>query len=73
MAAFWERNGGNAIVARTAALIGPSHTTPPADPTQWGMAKTSASDVVATYEYLLDVIPDEVAAPLLADCATRWC
>ncbi len=64
--AFWEQNGGNAIVTRTAALIGLSHTTPPADPTQWGMAKTSASDVVATYEYLLDEVPDDVAAPLLA-------
>ncbi|MGK3201676.1 hypothetical protein [Amycolatopsis sp. MEPSY49] len=67
--AFWERNGGNAIVTRTAELIGLSHTTPPTDPTQWGMAKTSASDVLATYEYLLDVIPDEVAAPLLAALA----
>ncbi|MEU0792939.1 hypothetical protein ABZ342_22935 [Amycolatopsis sp. NPDC005961] len=64
--AFWEQNGGNAIVTRTAALIGLSHTTPPADPTQWGMAKTTASDVVATYEYLLDEVPDDVAAPLLA-------
>ena len=66
---FWERNGGNAIVTRTAALIGLSHTTPPTDPTQWGMARTSASDVVTTYEYLLDVVPDEVAAPLLAALA----
>jgi hypothetical protein len=64
--AFWEQNGGNAIVTRTADLLGLSNTTPPADPTQWGMAKTSAHDVLATYEYLLDVIPDEVAAPLLA-------
>ena len=62
---FWEQNGGNAIVTRTAALIGLTHTTPPTDPTQWGMAKTSATDVVTTYEYLQDVIPDEVAAPLL--------
>lgn len=66
---FWEQNGGNAIVTRTAALIGLSNTTPPTDPTQWGMAKTSARDVVATYEYLTDVIPDEVAAPLLAALA----
>ncbi|WP_460443703.1 hypothetical protein [Amycolatopsis stemonae] len=63
---FWERNGGSAIITRTAALIGLTQTTPPTDPTQWGMAKTSASDVLATYQYLLDVIPDEVAAPLLA-------
>ncbi|WIV54530.1 hypothetical protein [Amycolatopsis nalaikhensis] len=64
--AFWERNGGTAIVTRTAALLGLSNTTPPTDPTQWGMAKTSASDVLATYEYLEEVVPDEVAAPLLA-------
>lgn len=64
--AFWERNGGTAIVSRTAALVGLSNTTPPTDPTQWGMAKTSASDVLATYEYLEEVVPDEVAAPLLA-------
>ncbi|WP_328454408.1 MULTISPECIES: hypothetical protein [unclassified Amycolatopsis] len=62
---LWERNGGNEIVTRTAALIGLTHTTPPADPTQWGMAKTSAADVVATYEYLEDTVPDDVAQPLL--------
>jgi hypothetical protein len=62
---FWERNGGNEIVTRTAALIGLAGTTPPADPTQWGMAKTSAADVLATYQYLEDVIPAEVAAPIL--------
>ncbi|MEV6879868.1 hypothetical protein [Amycolatopsis sp. NPDC051128] len=63
--AFWERNGGTTIVTRTAALIGLTHTTAPSDPTQWGMAKTSASDVLATYEFLEDVVPDEVASPLL--------
>ncbi|MEU8635777.1 hypothetical protein AB0C38_26730 [Amycolatopsis sp. NPDC048633] len=67
--ALWEQNGGNEIVTRTAALIGLTHTTPPTDPTQWGMAKTSASDVVATYEYLTNVIPDEVAEPLLSALA----
>ncbi|MCR6489313.1 hypothetical protein M8542_41505 [Amycolatopsis sp. OK19-0408] len=63
---LWERNGGNAIVTRTAALIGLTQTIPPADPTQWGMAKTTAADVVTTYQYLLDTVPDEVSAPLLA-------
>ncbi|MFJ1759955.1 hypothetical protein ACIOD2_06520 [Amycolatopsis sp. NPDC088138] len=62
---LWERNGGNEIVTRTAALIGLTNTTPPADPTQWGMAKTSAADVVATYEFLEDTVPDDVAQPLL--------
>ncbi|WP_328648116.1 hypothetical protein OHS58_10805 [Amycolatopsis sp. NBC_00348] len=62
---LWERNGGNEIVTRTAGLIGLTHTTPPADPTQWGMAKTSAADVVATYEFLEDTVPDDVAQPLL--------
>ena len=64
--ALWEQNGGNTIVTRTAALIGLSHTTPPTDPTQWGMAKMSAADVVAVYSYLEDSVPDEVASPLLA-------
>lgn len=64
--AFWERNGGTAIVTRTAALIGLTHTTPPSDPTQWGMAETSPADVLATYQYLEDVVPDAVSAPLLA-------
>ncbi|RSD07819.1 hypothetical protein [Amycolatopsis eburnea] len=63
--AFWERNGGNAIVTRTAALLGLAHTTPPADPTQWGMAKTSAGDVLAIYQYLEDTMPDEIAQPIL--------
>lgn len=63
--AFWERNGGNAIVTRTAALLGLAHTTPPADPTQWGMAETSAGDVLAIYQYLEDTMPDEVAQPIL--------
>lgn len=63
--AFWESNGGNSIVTRTAALIGLEHTTPPSDPTQWGMARTSADDVVTTYQYLENTIPDAVAQPLL--------
>lgn len=29
------------------------------------MAKTSAADVVATYEFLEDTVPDDVAQPLL--------
>jgi hypothetical protein len=64
--ALWEQNGGTTIVTRTAALIGLSHTTPPTDPTQWGMAKMSAADVVSVYSYLEDSVPDEVASPLLA-------
>jgi len=63
--AFWESNGGNSIVTRTARLIGLAHTTPPTDPTQWGMARTSAGDVVTVYQYLEDTIPDGVAQPLL--------
>lgn len=63
--AFWESNGGNSIVTRTARLIGLVHTTAPTDPTQWGMARTSASDIVATYQFLEDTIPDNVAQPLL--------
>jgi len=67
--AFWGQNGGVSIVTRTAELIGLEHTTPPTDPGQWGMTKTSADDIVTVYQYLEDTIPDSVAQPLLTALA----
>lgn len=63
--AFWIRNGGAAIVTRTARMIGLAHTTPPAIAGQWGMTRTTALDVVAVYRFLEDAMPDTAARPIL--------
>jgi hypothetical protein len=54
---FWERNGENAIVTRMVDLIGLKHTLLPTITGQWGMAKMSASDVVATYQFIAHDMP----------------
>src|SRR5437764_2486060 len=56
--AFWSENGGTSIVTRTARLIGLTDTVAPTDPGQWGMTKTSPSDVAAVYAFLEDTMPD---------------
>lgn len=56
--ALWDANGGPAIVTRTAARIGLEGTQPPADPAQWGDTTTTAGDVVTTYRYITDRLPD---------------
>jgi hypothetical protein len=57
---FWERDGGDAIVTRMVDLIGLKHTLLPTITGEWGMAKMSASDVVATYQFIAHDMP---AAP----------
>jgi hypothetical protein len=54
---FWDRDGGNAIVTRMVNLIGLKHTLLPTVTGQWGMAKMSASDVVATYQFIAYDMP----------------
>jgi hypothetical protein len=54
---FWDRDGGNAIVTRMVGLIGLKHTLLPTVTGQWGMAKMSASDVVATYQFIAYDMP----------------
>ncbi|WP_326836245.1 hypothetical protein VSH64_15215 [Amycolatopsis rhabdoformis] len=66
---LWEADGGTAIVGRMADLIGLSHTIEPTDPGEWGMTKMSPSDVVTTYRYLTDTVPDATAQPLLTAMA----
>ncbi|QYN20075.1 hypothetical protein [Amycolatopsis sp. DSM 110486] len=66
---LWEADGGTAIVGRMAHLIGLSHTLEPTDPGQWGMTKMSPDDVVTTYRYLTDTVPDATAQPLLTAMA----
>jgi hypothetical protein len=54
---FWERDGGDAIVTRMVDLIGLKHTLLPTITGEWGMAKMSASDVVATYQFIAHDMP----------------
>lgn len=56
--ALWEADGGPEIVTRTAARIGLEATRPPADPSQWGDTSTTADDIVRTYRYLAERLPD---------------
>ncbi|MEU4247032.1 serine hydrolase [Amycolatopsis sp. NPDC026612] len=49
---LWQQNGGPEIVRRQVAKLGLRHTTPPADPGQWGSTRMSPVDVVAVYRYL---------------------
>ncbi|WP_410587163.1 hypothetical protein [Amycolatopsis sp. lyj-23] len=51
---FWTAYGGTSIVTRWAAKLGLAGTRPPADPGRWGDTRTTASDVVKIYRYLLD-------------------
>lgn len=66
---LWEEDGGTTIVGRMADLMGLDHTVAPADPGQWGMTKMSPDDVVTTYQYLEDTVPDDTAQPLLTAMA----
>ncbi|HEY2063178.1 MAG TPA: hypothetical protein VGH57_32715 [Amycolatopsis sp.] len=66
---LWEEDGGTTIVGRMADLMGLDHTVAPTDPGQWGMTKMSPDDVVTTYQYLEDTVPDDTAQPLLTAMA----
>ncbi|GAA3565308.1 serine hydrolase [Amycolatopsis ultiminotia] len=66
---LWEADGGTGIVDRMTDLLGLADTSPPSDPGQWGMTEMSPDDVVTTYQYLEDTVPDATAAPLLAALA----
>ncbi|WP_438828378.1 hypothetical protein [Streptomyces hesseae] len=60
--AFWDRNGGGAIVERMVARLKLADTAPPpADrPGFWGYTALSAADTVRVYRYLLDEAPAPV-------------
>jgi hypothetical protein len=63
--AFWDDDGGIAIVRRMADLIGLDNTNWPTDPDEWGMTKTSANDVVAIYQFIEDKMPDDASATIM--------
>jgi hypothetical protein len=50
---LWSRNGGPAIVTRTAHTIGLAHTEPPEDDGRWGDTLITAADIVSVYKYIL--------------------
>ncbi|MBB4683237.1 serine hydrolase [Amycolatopsis jiangsuensis] len=66
---LWEADGGSEIVRRMTDLLGLVATASPADPGQWGMTEMSPDDVVTTYRYLEDTVPEATAAPLLSALA----
>jgi hypothetical protein len=66
---LWEEDGGTTIIGRMTELIGLSQTLEPTDPGQWGMTKMSPGDIVTTYRYLQDSVPDATAEPLLTALA----
>jgi hypothetical protein len=68
--ALWEANGGPAIVTRTAGLLGLTGTQPPEDPGQWGNTAITASDMVTTYRYISDKLPDP-GRSLILDALTN--
>jgi hypothetical protein len=63
--AFWGDDGGTAIVTRMADLIGLDDTSPPTDPGEWGMTKTSANDVVAIYQFIEDQMPADASTTIM--------
>lgn len=58
---LWNRNGGPQIVTRMAQRIGLAHTVPPDLGYMWGDTRTTASDLIALYRYLLHSAPPAAA------------
>ncbi|MFB9923096.1 hypothetical protein ACFORO_05510 [Amycolatopsis halotolerans] len=56
---LWQQLGGPAIVRHQAEKLGLAHTSPPADPGQWGSTQMSADDVVAVYRHITSGRSDE--------------
>ncbi len=68
---FWNRGGGNAILARVKARYGLPGTTAPSN-SHWDVTTSTASDLVQYYRMLLDGtggLPPEQAAVILGDLA----
>ena len=68
---FWDRNGGNAIIARVKARYGLPGTTAPYNG-HWDVTQSTASDLVRYYSMLLDGsggLPPEEANIIMGDLA----
>ncbi|SDX18843.1 hypothetical protein SAMN05421504_102598 [Amycolatopsis xylanica] len=57
---LWVANGGQSIVTRWAARMGLARTKPPTDPGHWGSTRTTASDMVKVYRYLMEKASDGI-------------
>ncbi|WIX99436.1 hypothetical protein QRX60_36085 [Amycolatopsis mongoliensis] len=55
---LWTKLGGPAIVTSWAARIGLKSTRPPAEGSHWGSTLVTAADLVRSYRYLMDEVPD---------------
>jgi CubicO group peptidase (beta-lactamase class C family) len=68
---FWDRSGGNAIIARVKARYGLPGTTAPYNG-HWDVTQSTASDLVRYYDMLLDGtggLPPEQANVIMSDLA----
>jgi hypothetical protein len=68
---FWDRNGGNAIIARVKARYGLAGTTAPSNG-HWDVTTSTASDLVRYYDMLLDGtggLPPEQANIIISNLA----
>lgn len=54
---LWSTNGGPAIVARMAGLLGLTGTQPPEKPSRWGDTLITPQDMVTVYRYITDQLP----------------
>lgn len=64
---LWSRNGGPAIITRTAAAIGLKNTVPPSDAGRWGDTLSTADDIVAISQHVLKLPKakrDQILKPL---------
>jgi hypothetical protein len=68
---FWDRSGGNAVIARVVARYGLTGTTAPSNG-HWDVTQSTASDLVRYYDMLLDGtggLPPEQAGVIIGDLA----
>jgi hypothetical protein len=68
---FWDRSGGNAVIARVKARYGLPGTTAPSN-SHWDVTTSTASDLVRYYDMLLDGtggLPPEQANVIIGDLA----
>lgn len=64
--ALWSSGGAGGIITRTRDLIGLPSLSAPTTPGEWGSTRIDAVDVARIWQWVLDVAPAHVRAPILA-------